>query len=300
MVRLRFPHLVALFGAVIALPGCFQSDSSPNSASEDVAAEEAAIQSVIFEEAGELTDPDVLYYDDDASLDGPLAAPIATVAWRRELLDLERTIAIVFHRSDTKDVATADVTITADAVGLLHLLVSDGDVANRYTKDFSDSGTRQLYFERIRPLEIGRRHRGWQLVAMSGVAIKSPGTTRAIHSVRLQAGTADETITDVTALMRLESLPVLPAGSEVTVTVDTGDATDHVYLHRRFLRKRMELTSNGDGTFSGTYLTGDRVGARHIAIDVLSHDTLYDDVAPYDNVAWGIPYRVAMDTGETP
>ena len=33
-------------------------------------------------------------------------------------------------------------------------------------------------------------------------------------------------------------------------------------------------------------------GPAHFAVDVLSEGTLYDDEAPYDNVAWGIPFLV--------
>ena len=72
-----------------------------------------------------------------------------------------------------------------------------------------------------------------------------------------------------------------------------------MYLHRRRLHKRVELSNNGDGTFTGTYQTGDSARARHIAIDVLSDGTLYDDTTPYDNVAWGIPYHVGADWGVT-
>jgi hypothetical protein len=39
-------------------------------------------------------------------------------------------------------------------------------------------------------------------------------------------------------------------------------------------------------------MTGPGRGPRHAVVDVLSHDTLYDDTAPYDNVAWGFTYLV--------
>lgn len=291
----RVPHLIFLFGAAIALPGCFQSDSSPTSTSGDTDVDEESIRAVLSGDESEITDPDILVFDND--LDGAAGAPIATEAWRRELLSLDKTVTIVIHRPPD-GLATADVAIAAEAVGLLHLLVSEGDVLRRVRKDFSDSGQRRMYFER-RPTDVSR-HRGWHLVALSGVVLESPGTTRSIRSVRLQARGVDETFQDVTGLVPVVDLLELLPMTEVRVTVDTGDATDHVFLHRRHLHRRMELTSLGDGTFTGVYVTGRHRGPRHLAIDVLSHGTLYDDEAPYDNIVWGIPYRVDANTGWTP
>jgi hypothetical protein len=65
-------------------------------------------------------------------------------------------------------------------------------------------------------------------------------------------------------------------------------------------RMRAELTNNGDGTFSRTFPGAEFGGPRHLVVDVLSEGTLYDDTAAYDNVAWGIPFRVRGDgTGGT-
>jgi hypothetical protein len=137
-----------------------------------------------------------------------------------------------------------------------------------------------------------RPHRGWKLVAMSGVKIESEGTTRQLNSVRVESEGVDETFTTVEDLVRLANILRLPAAREVTVTVDTGDATDHVFLHVRRARLRFELRNNGDGTFTGSYVTGSVPGPRHAVIDVLSDGTLMDDEEPYDNVAWGIPYVI--------
>lgn len=293
MRRLPTSHLALLVG-LVALQGCF--DSSPNSASSDVAVDEDAIRSVIFEDEGELTSTDVRFFEDDT--DGPAAAPINTVRWRRQLLDLDRSVSIEIHEP-AGEIPTADVAIQADATGLLHLLVNEGDVLRRVTKDFGDTGVRSLFFEKSRAaanMDDRRFHRGWKLVAMSGVAIESPGTTRAIHSTRVQAGDVDRTFDNVTQLVRVDDILTIAPATMVTVTVDTGDATDHVFLHRRHLRSRMEFANNGDGTFTATFETDPRMGPRHFAIDVLADGTLYDDEAPYDNVVWGIPYRVKAST----
>ncbi len=295
MRSLRTLTTLAIAGSSVALAGCFDSDSSPVSGSSEVASDEEAIQVVLFEEESELADPDVRWFDDGEG--GPALAPINTHAWRRELLSLDRTTEIVIENPDG-EIPTASVTFTADATGLLHLWVCEEDDLLHLTKEFDDTGVRSLFFERTR--ERDRRHRGWKLVALSGVLIESDATTRSIRSVRVQAGDVDKTITNVTDLVRVNDLLTLPAGTEVIVTVDTGDATDSVFLHRRHARARTELTNNDDGTFSGRWITGERGGPRHVVVDVLSEGTLYDDVAPYDNVAWGIPLRIAgaVDSGE--
>jgi hypothetical protein len=293
MSHLRSSHLALLVG-MVALQGCF--DSSPNSASDDVAVEEEAIQSVIFEDEGELTSTDVLFYQDETA---DLArAPINTVRWRRQLQNLDRSVSIEIHELSGEN-PTANVAIETDATGLLHLLVTDGDMMRRVAKDFGDTGLRSLLFEKSRVaanIDDRRFHRGWKLVALSGMAIESPGTTRAIRTARLQSGDVDRTYSNVADLVRVDSIATLEPATMVTVTVDTGDATDHVFLHRRHMRSRIEFVNNGGGVFTASFETDPHQGPRHIAIDVLSEGTLYDDVAPYDNVVWGIPYRVAAST----
>jgi hypothetical protein len=109
--------------------------------------------------------------------------------------------------------------------------------------------------------------------------------------VRIQAG-GGRTITNVTDLVRVFGVLALPPAVEARVTVTTGDASDQVFLHLRYRRARLPLVSNGDGTFSGRFFTGEEPGPRHLVVDVLSEGTLFDDEAAYDNVAWGIPMRV--------
>jgi hypothetical protein len=284
-----------LFGGTLVLQGCFgsDSDSNPAAATDEPADQEEAINSVVFEEDADLADPDVMWFDvDDASPSEAAAAPIATHGWRRELLSLDKTIEITIE-NEQGEIPTADVTVTAEASGILHLWACGDSTQVEYLKDFENTGVRSLYFERVR--DRGPRHRGWALMALSGVLIESPGTTRNINSVRIQAAGVDETVTGVEELIRREDVLRLPGGSEVTITVDTGDETDQVYLHLRHFRRRLALQSNGDGTFTGTYLTTERGGPRHFVVDVLSEGTLYDDEAPYDNLAWGYPYVIERD-----
>jgi hypothetical protein len=276
----------AFLAALTFLPGCFDSGDSPTAGSTDDL-EQEAIEYVALEEEADFADPDVFLWE------GPDAAPapFATERWYRELLDLDRTLSIVIEKPDGGP-WTADVTIEGVATGLLHLYSADGDSLAHVTKDFTNTGVRSLLFRKERP--DGPRHRGWRLVALSGVLIESPATTRRIESVRIQAAGVDETITNVTELQRVQDVLALPPNTEATVTVTTGDASDQVFLHLRRCRMRIPLVANGDGTFSGRFLTGGEFRPHHLVVDVLSEGTLYDDVAPYDNIAWGIPWRAAV------
>jgi len=286
MLQHRTLNAAALLGATALLSGCFNSDSSPTAADGTASEDEQAIQVVMDQEMGEYTDIDVRSWDDGSS--GASLAPIATERWRRELLTLDKTKEIIFTKPDDGP-ATADVTVTGDATGLLHLWYADGDSLMHVTKDFEDTAVRRMFFERSR--RATPVHRGWQLVAMSGVEIASPGTTRQIRSVNVQLGDRDVSIDNVTDLVPVEQLLRLPGPALIVVTVDTGDATDSVWLHVR-RERRIEMNNNGDGTFTARFFTQEHRGPRHFVVDVLSHDTLFDDVAPYDCLAWGIPYFV--------
>lgn len=287
MRNLRFLGLLSLITATSVLAGCFDKDSSPTSESTSGSEEEQGIQSVVFEEMADFADPDVRTYYGDGET--PPASPINTHTWRRELLSLDKTINITIENPSGAP-ATADVLVTGYATGLLHLWACADSCLEHCTKDFADTGVRSLYFEKVRPTV--RPHRGWRLLAMSGVKIESEATTRQINSVRVESEGVDETFTTVEELVRLQDILRLPPRSEVTVTVDTGDETDHVFLHIRRARMRFELANNGDGTFTGTYVTGVAPGPRHAVVDVLSDGTLMDDEEPYDNMAWGIPYVI--------
>jgi hypothetical protein len=283
--------------------GCLDTDGSPVG-TNDPATDEEAIEYVLAGESADLSEIDVRYFDEDSGAD---AAPIATERWRRELLRFDRDVRIEIDPDAAPP--TASVSVSGHAVGLLHLWAPAPDPESSpvvVRKDFEDSGVRSMLFERVRNRTA--RHRGWRLAAISGVEISSPGATRRIHSVRIQSGDVDATITDPSALVALEDLIAVPRESEVAVTVDTGDASDSVFLHLRHLRARLELRSNEDGTFTGSFHTafgdgdrpddrpGDRARPRHMVIDVLSEGTLYDDEAPYDNAAWGITYLLAGET----
>jgi hypothetical protein len=131
----------------------------------------------------------------------------------------------------------------------------------------------------------------WRLRAVSGAEITSDEGTRQILSVRIQAGDIDVTVTDPLELQNRRELLRLPPAVPVHVTATTADPTDKVVLYSRW--GRMPLRRMADGTCQGRFLTPLMGGLKHLAVNALSHGTLFDDVAPYDSKAWGLPYLVA-------
>ena len=81
-----------------------------------------------------------------------------------------------------------------------------------------------------------------------------------------------------------------PPATPVHVTAQTGDATDVVVLYTRWGRQRMRPAEGGG--FEGRFPSPLEPGLRHLAVNAIAHGTIYDDVAPYDSKAWGIPFIV--------
>ncbi|MAF27256.1 MAG: hypothetical protein QF819_02130 [Gemmatimonadota bacterium] len=287
MQRTRLFLGLTLLAGMLFLTGCLNTDSNPANNSGDYSEDEEAIESLMFGDMSDYSDMDVRYDNEE---DSPGLAPINTCWWRRELIDVYKYWDIQIE-ANPGSAPTASVAITRKVTGLLNLWAC-GTTPVLYSKDFDDAGTRLLYFERDRTL-TGDRHRGWRLLSMSGVEIASEGSTRQILSVRVQAGDLDETITSVGELIPLEDVMRIAPDTDVTLTVDTGDSTDEVFLHVRRNHQRSQFISNGDGTFTGMYHTGMMPGPRHAVVDVLSSDTLNDDTAAYDNIAWGYPYVIS-------
>lgn len=132
----------------------------------------------------------------------------------------------------------------------------------------------------------------WRLRSVSGAEISSDEGSRQILSVRIQAGDIDVTITDPLELKNRQELLRLPPAVPVTITATTADPTDKVVLYSRW--GRMPLRRMDDGTCQGRFYTPLMGGMKHLAVNALSRGTLFDDVAPYDSKAWGLPYVVVM------
>jgi hypothetical protein len=292
MFRTRIPAPVLLFGAASLLQGCLGSDGSMSADDILPTTDEEAIEVVMEsdEANSEYSATDVLVMNEEAGGDAALA-PINTCRWFREPSDIDRRIQIVINEP-SGEAATAQVTASVFIAGALHLFACEPDLQRPVDKRFDDSGSLQMLFERVRPIREDRRHRGWQLAAVSGIELVSEGTTRDLESVRVVSGDVDRTFTDMAELVRVADLLRLPANTEVQVFAKTADPTDAVYLHLHRARRTAMVDSDGDGTFEGRFMTSERPGPHRFAVDVLSNGTIFDDAAPYDNVAWGMLYLI--------
>ncbi|OQY30342.1 MAG: hypothetical protein B6244_00340 [Candidatus Cloacimonetes bacterium 4572_55] len=222
--------------------------------------------------------------------DGEIQEEITPMRFGRQVLNRS------FHReleltSDT----TATVTLTYGMSGIFHLIgVAEGDtVPVHYEKDFSDEAVRFVYLRKRAPRPSSERR--WVLVAVSGTLIETEGGSIEIESINFQSASLDTTITDVLGIINRENIPTFAIGDDVTVTVRTNNLDDDVVAHfRPRHRFRVRLEPQGDGSYTLAWQPRLR-GVHHVAFSVLTHGTLHDSEAPYDNMGWGLSYRVVQD-----
>jgi hypothetical protein len=304
-MKTRYLHRLAPLSAALILlaVGC---DENPTALDNDL----SAIQELILEEADFFT-ADLFSAegaeDPDTPVPGRILTDIVPWRWGRQILEVVRNIEISID--DSADPATASVTWNATLNGLFHIIDTTGTA---YSKDLEDNAVRYATFSRSGNPDGPRR--GWRLTSISGTTIVSNPNTVSITGVHLTtSGGLDTTFTDVSTLVAKEDVPVFTARDTIMVTVTTGNDDDIVLIHypawatghnnRHHVRRRMR--NNGDGTYSTGWVARGYVWrngqlrnpARHVTIEVLSRSTIFDDVAPYDSVAWGMVYRVAIPDG---
>ena len=234
-----------------------------------------------------------------------LDTPIDPGFWFRLIRKHERRYVVEITEPDTLT-RVAHVKIIDRLLGSFNVITRpdtiDGEIVRGewIQKPLADTSVRKAVFVRKRCVagdegddaEDGY-HDGWsrwRLRAVSGAEITSDEGSRQILSVRIQAGDVDVTVTDPLELKNRAELLRLPPGVPVHVTAITADPTDKVVLYSRW--GRMPLRRMEDGSCQGRFLTPLAGGRKHVAVNALSHDTLFDDVAPYDSKAWGLPYVV--------
>ncbi len=224
-----------------------------------------------------------------------LPKDIDPVAFWREITDKQREVDINIVQDS---ITTAQVTVTTYIQGLFHTVTMD----SHYTKPIDDTAVRYAYLEKEKPGPSdgdNRRHGGWTLKKISGWEIVSNPCTKQINSLQVSSssGLVDTVITDITSLWDVEDLLVFQPGDSVTLTVDTGNPDDLVFLHAPSICRR-PFQHIGGGVFTGTWVTSRgphadvRPRARHATIDVIDHGTVFDDQLPYDSRAWGMVYFV--------
>jgi hypothetical protein len=275
--------------------GCSRDPASP--ASEDLQADEEAVVDLLYDEAGMFDDGSRGEGEQLGPNQAPPSAPTQPLFWWREITGIIRHVDATVEYPE-EGYPYADVTITLDLTGTYNILTME----ETYGKDLHDVGVRYAYLERQG--ERWERFRGWRLLSLSGMEIVSQPSTRMVNSVHVSSsmGSVDTTLTDVSTLVPVEDLFSFEPGEEVTVTVDTGDGTDLVFLHTRFWRR--PFTHIGGGVFEGTWTVAEDPvhpeWRRRAAVDVITAETLFDSEAPYDSHAWVVPYRVDAEGVHTP
>jgi hypothetical protein len=287
-------------GAIgLGLTGC--GEDNPTNLESPASTDEGALRSMMDGQAG--------YFDggqgvSDGQVEvgtpgprGATGAPIESFFFVREILRREIRRIIVIEESGDRPVA--HVSTSADLHGIFHLYYDDPEniyLASVLHKRLEAHAEHRATFVRwLRPDRDP--HRGWRLTEVSGTEVVSVPTTKDIVSVEIISPSVHRMITDPLALVPLRELPTFQPGESVTLRVKTTDATDFVFLHTGLLKD--EFQPIGEGIYEGTWTVGERRGYRRVAVDVIDHETLFDDEAPYDSAAWVFQYRVAGDDRES-
>lgn len=219
--------------------------------------------------------------------DAFIAEEIVPVRFGREVESVTHDRDVEFT-SDT----TATVTFTKTTSGVFRILALQPDSTRiAYEKPFSDHSTRYAYMvkRRLRPnLPLV-----WLLTGVSGTLTQSDNGTVAIQSVTFSDGTNTTTITNPLQVTDRRNLPAFAPGSDVTITVTTTNADDALFLFaapRAFHRRALE--ASGNNSYTITWRVPRHPGVHVVSLDALSHGTLFDSVAPYQNMGWSFSYRI--------
>ena len=160
------------------------------------------------------------------------------------------------------------------------------------SKDLNDVGVRTIYLEKS---STTTAYRGWMIKKITGVSLDSPGNTLSITSVRLQWADHDTTITSASELFDIADIAKLQSNTEISITITGPAETDIVYVHTCKKNpkegSRAPFTYDSETkTFKGTWYTPDGTGRYHVFFDVMTHETLFTDDAPYSSKGWAFPY----------
>jgi len=301
MIIRRYSFLAGLLAVAVVGVGCSNNGVNPKAQSSN---DQGTITATLAAEPDFLDDG---FLDGSATtnlapaLRGPAPAPGATFAaldpfffWRSIA---HRTLAFEFAFADTDSTGlprTADVTVHRTFSGTFNIVPRDPsnpnlpDTQHEIHKPLIDAWLRHFLLKRIDVAGVSRPV--WKIAATSAIQVTSENGTTSITSVRLQTSTLDTTLTDPTVFIPLRRVLRFASEDSVMVTVTTPRTDDVVLLYHH--DRRVRLTNNGDGTYTGKFKAGLFSGWRHFAVNALTHGSLFDDAAPYDSKAWVYPYVV--------
>ncbi len=280
-----------------------------------------------FSSNTEVTMNDGEMYPADYGTVGKISADITPLRFGRFIRSVTRTVEVTFENGDSIAIAN----VTRDLLGVFRIRGINGDEDTvTVEKEFHDRSMKRVFFRRIAH-DSERWWRNWIPVGTSleeGGTVE-PNDNIHIRMVELFLPNGDTVVvTDpLSHIMRYRwekmlgmgdgmrdsdghdrpPVPELADGQQLTMRVTVLSAspdTDLVALrfgcsafHKR--RVRMGIVSeedNGDGTWTRSYermwsVPPDR-GFFHVAVDAMTHGTIFDDEEPYSVSWWGVPYRV--------
>lgn len=320
-VKTLKPMLLPL-AALLAITACSKNPGSSTSSTEqqfgssaDRAAIEAAIQQDDLFNSQGLDDDGAQSPDYDSGV-SKIAEQIDAIKFGRRAPYKLESIDVVFD-SDT----TATATITHSLDGKFLILARDTSNSNivgtLYSKDMENAILRKAKLRKVR--DTGNDRRDWRVIAISGAVASSPNPTITISELTYQHPDGTTlTITDPLSyfMSRETGLPEFTRGDSVKVFVKLTNTNDfppapgetvllRYGMDHQFHRARKRLNDEGiypdavagDGTYSGMYRVHPPHGfhrLHHAGVDIIDHGTIYDSEAPYNSVAWSLPYLVKL------
>jgi len=321
--------LLALAGSLL-LQGCTSEDSvidplnqPPAGVNDEVAAIKYFALADEFSSNTEVTMEDGEMYPAEYGSVGKISADITPLRFGRFIRSVTRTVEVTMEPGDSIAVAN----VTKDIFGVFRIRGIDGDMDTvTVVKEFHDRAMKKMVFRRV-ARDTDRWWRNWIPVGTSLVAggTVEPNDNIEITMTELFLPNGDTVVvTDpLSHLLRYRwepmfaprdsaghdrpPVPELIDGQQLTMRVTVRSAspdTDLVALRfgcdalhkRRALMRLVSEEDNGDGTWTRAYERMWTVppprGFFHVAVDAMTHGTIFDDEEPYSVSWWGVPYRV--------
>jgi len=230
-----------------------------------------------------------------------------------------------FGRKGSFTLESLDVTKNED--GLLEAIVAysfngnffivakdtanPASVGTLYKKEMKNTVTRRALFKQVAHTKNQRKN--WKLRGISGGELVSENCTITIDEVKIVVSNGQSwTITNpMDFFTTIDEIPTFQPKDSVKVYVTLQNTNNFAekpgatvllrYRSDRGMHRARKAFHDdginpdevaGDGIYSGMWIVGHRRGIFHAFVDVLDNGTIYDDAAPYDSRAWGIPYAV--------
>lgn len=288
---------LGLLLVVGALAGCGKTNNLGSPLDSGSSGSSAVQQAQVTDEVArqsQLVDDQILEGSDEEmqAPTGPGLAAIRPLFFFRHINHVSRSFEFAFSDTDSTGLPRrALVTIHKQLTGTFNLTVIDSTVPDSrhrvlIRKPLVEHWIRRVALQRVHINNVGDIR--WRLVGTSGVKVTARDAATQIVSLRIQTGVLDTTIVNPLEIFRLRQVLQLGADAQVNLTVTTLRNDDVVVFYR--LGDRFRMHNNGDNTYSATFQNGEFRGTRHLGVRAFSNDSIFDDAAPYDAQAWGLPF----------